>query len=185
MQTQMITKEMTIGEVVEQYPQAADVFTNFGLHCVGCHSNPFETIEGGTLGHGMPEEEMNNLLVELNKIISSAKTSSITAMSVTENAALEIKNLLDSQRKSDHGLKIKVVPGGCAGYKYEINFVKAGAENDMVIEDKGLKLFIDPASSKMLQGCTIDYVAGLMGAGFKVLNPNEQKACGCGSSVGF
>ena len=52
----LITKDMPIGEVVERYPEAAEVLTAYGLHCVGCHVSPFETVEQGALGHGMERQ---------------------------------------------------------------------------------------------------------------------------------
>ena len=66
MTKQMITKDMIIAEVVERYPAAAGLMENFGLHCFGCHANPFETIESGVLSHGFSEQEMDTLLTDLN-----------------------------------------------------------------------------------------------------------------------
>jgi len=183
----MITKDMMIGEVVEKYPMAATLMEEFGLHCFGCHSNPSESIEAGVLSHGFSATEVEMLVTELNKLAVEPqvnKNSEGTVM-VTETAAGEIKNLLESQKKADHGLKVKVVAGGCAGFKYEINFVKEPAQGDTTIESNGLKLFVDPQSMNYLKGCQIDYTSGLMNAGFKVINPNEKHACGCGSSIGF
>ena len=188
----MITKDMMIGEVVEKYPNAADLMANFGLHCFGCHANPYETIEAGVLSHGFSEEALNELLKELNTLEQQENSKGTitmqtqqTQVQVTENAAEEIKNMLEAQKKTGYGLKVKVIRGGCAGYMYELNFVKAASPGDTTIESRGLKLFVDPQSAPLLEGCEIDYVAGLMNAGFKVNNPNEKKACGCGSSIGF
>ena len=186
----MITKDMTIGEIVEKHPNAADLMANFGLHCMGCHTNPFETLESGVLSHGFSSDDLNMLLTELNTLEENKGRETITLtqpapLTVSEAAAKEIKNLLEVQRKADHGLKVCVIPGGCAGFRYEISFVKEPTSNDLVVEDKGLKLFVDPTSAEFLAGAQIEYTAGLMGAGFKVTNPNEKKACGCGNSIGF
>ena len=77
-----------------------------------------------------------------------------------------------------------VVAGGCSGYQYLLDFESAPTENDAVVEQHGLKLFIDSASHSMLKGVRIDYVDGLQGAGFKIENPNAKHECGCGKSFG-
>lgn len=180
---------MTIGEVVEKYPNAADLMSEFGLHCTGCHSNPYETIEAGVKGHGFSDQDLQLLLTELNKLENkqgqTVTVQTQASVSLTSNAAEEVKNMLDAQKKTGYGLKVKVIKGGCAGYMYEINFVKEANPGDITVESQGLKMFVDPGSVPHLQGVEIDYVAGLMNAGFKINNPNEKKACGCGSSVGF
>ncbi len=70
---ELITKDMTIGEVVEKYPDAAEVLTNFGLHCIGCHVSPFETIEQGSMGHGMDEATIAEMIKEANKVAKAVK----------------------------------------------------------------------------------------------------------------
>jgi len=188
----MITKEMIIGEVVEKYPGASGLMANFGLHCFGCHANPYETIEDGVISHGFSETELNTLLIELNTLAEQSKKNTINQehsqekiVSLTENAAAEVKNMLKMQGREGFGLTINVKSGGCAGFMYEINFAKEPSARDIVVEDQGLKLFVDPEAVEFVRGAQVEYVAGLMNAGFKVVNPNEKKACGCGSSIGF
>ncbi len=67
---QYVTKDMLIGEIVQKYPKAAFVMMQYGLHCVGCHVSAYETLEQGCLGHGMPEETLNDLLFDLNAFIA-------------------------------------------------------------------------------------------------------------------
>ena len=67
-QTQSITKDMTMGEIIEKFPFASEVMLSYGLHCVGCHVNPYESLENGALGHGMSDEEVNSMLQELNDL---------------------------------------------------------------------------------------------------------------------
>lgn len=69
---QLIVPTMTLGEIVEKYPQSIDIMMRYGLHCIGCHVSPFETLEQGAMGHGMSEEEFKGLLKELNE--AAAKT---------------------------------------------------------------------------------------------------------------
>ena len=70
---ELVTKEMIIGEVIEKYPDAAGVFSSYGIQCIGCHANPHEAIEQGALGHGMSEEEIDKMINEVNSVISGGE----------------------------------------------------------------------------------------------------------------
>ena len=96
-----------------------------------------------------------------------------------------IKKLLDMREKegkSDCGLRIGVVPGGCAGLSYDLRFQKSPYENDTIFEQNGLRVFVNPESQTFLKGITIDYVDTLKESGFKYINPNAKGSCGCGTS---
>jgi len=80
------------------------------------------------------------------------------------------------------GLRLRVVGGGCAGFSYDLYFEDKPTDMDETFEDKGVKLFIDPLSYQYLEGTEIDYVEGLHGAGFKLVNPHAKSTCGCSSS---
>lgn len=82
----------------------------------------------------------------------------------------------------DYGLRVGVVGGGCSGFQYSLTFDNVVKPGDEVIERDGVRLFVDEMSAQYLKGITIDYVSGLHGAGFKFLNPNATRTCGCGSS---
>ena len=69
-----ITKDMTLGDVVSKYPEAAQVMLKYGLHCVGCHVAAFETVEQGAMAHGMDREQIDKMLKEMNGVIKK-KTS--------------------------------------------------------------------------------------------------------------
>ena len=105
-------------------------------------------------------------------------------ITVTESAAGKIKNLLEREGQSDHGLRMKVVGGGCSGLHYEMGFEPAAGEDDDTIESNGVKVFVDMKSALYLAGSELDFDDGLMGAGFKVKNPNAKNQCGCGESFG-
>ena len=64
-----ITKDMTLGDAIQKYPQTAMIMMKHGLHCVGCHVAAWETIEQGSMGHGMSEEGMNKMIEEMNKTV--------------------------------------------------------------------------------------------------------------------
>ncbi len=64
-----ITKEMTLGEIVEKYPQANEVFFKYGLHCIGCHIAPSETLEQGAAMHGVAGDDFDKFVIELNEVV--------------------------------------------------------------------------------------------------------------------
>jgi iron-sulfur cluster assembly accessory protein len=84
--------------------------------------------------------------------------------------------------EEDLALRIGVRPGGCSGFQYSIYFDDEIADDDEVLETKGVRVLIDAMSVPYIMGSEFDYVDGLMGAGFAVNNPNVQGGCGCGSS---
>ncbi len=80
------------------------------------------------------------------------------------------------------GLRIAVRGGGCSGFEYALDFEDEVRDNDLVYEQEGLKVIVDPISARYLAGTEIDYSLGMSGAGFKFNNPNAVGTCGCGSS---
>lgn len=105
-------------------------------------------------------------------------------INLTEKAANKIKQFLEKENKKDHGFRIGIVMGGCSGYMYDISFEKEPKQNDTIIEDKGVKIFMNPESIAFMKGSIVDYKDALQGAGFKIENPNVKRSCGCGHSVG-
>ena len=106
----------------------------------------------------------------------------MTELTLTENAAKKVSQLVEN--KPDHGLRLRVVPGGCSGYQYQFALEKP-TEGDEVMRENGAMLIIDKESLALVKGSEIDYSNGLTKAGFRVLK-NKQLAstCGCGQSVG-
>ena len=80
------------------------------------------------------------------------------------------------------GLRVAVEGGGCSGFQYEIAVAQAANDDDLVIERDGAKVFVDPVSLPFLLGSEVDWVEELIGASFKVKNPNATSSCGCGVS---
>ncbi|RME52439.1 iron-sulfur cluster assembly accessory protein [Candidatus Woesearchaeota archaeon] len=176
-----IRKEMTIGEVVQRYPSAAEVLMREGIHCVGCGVAQFETIEQGLLGHGLTPDEVDELVEELNNAIPE-EAGDPEKIVITEVAARKLKDILEAQGKKGGGLRIAVQPGGCAGMSYHFDIEDHEQEGDVVFDVGGVRFFIDAESAKLLRGAKVDYVDALQGAGFKITNPNAQSTCGCGQS---
>lgn len=103
-------------------------------------------------------------------------------ITLTPNAAEKVRGLLAQRNTPDIGLRIGVRGGGCSGNTYYMEFCDAESAGDEVIESNGVKLYIDLKSMVLLGGTEIDYVEGLMGAGFKFNNPNAKHGCACGDS---
>src|SRR6478609_3285606 len=114
----------------------------------------------------------------------SATTAPAVALNVTENAATEIKKFIASEEglPETAGLRVRVVPGGCSGFQYSLNIEENSREGDFILDERGVKLFVDMFSGQYLNGVQIDYVTGVMGSGFTFTNPNATGSCGCGSS---
>jgi iron-sulfur cluster assembly accessory protein len=179
-QKQLITRNMTIGDLVAQYPSVVEVLLDEGVHCVGCGASYFETIEQGLAGHGKTDEEIDDVVKRLNEAVPKEEGSS-EALLITEKAADKLKELL-KQQKGEFGLRISVLKGGCSGLQYEFAFDDETSKDDNVFNISGVKFVVDKESFEKLKGSRIDYLDSLTGAGFKVSNPNASHTCGCGQS---
>jgi iron-sulfur cluster assembly protein len=102
-------------------------------------------------------------------------------MSLTDAAAERIRALMASSGKDL--LRIGVKKGGCAGMEYTMEYAEAKAPQDELVEDKGVRILIDPTAILFLLGTEMDYKADRMSSGFVFNNPNQTSACGCGESV--
>lgn len=100
---------------------------------------------------------------------------------LSTTAAGKLRDILVAEGAEDKGLRIRVVPGGCSGYSYDMVFDDA-AEGDQVFEHDGLKLLVDVESLPLLQGAEIDFKEELGHEGFTIKNPNASSGCGCGKS---
>lgn len=103
-------------------------------------------------------------------------------ITITPKAAAKVKEFMKQEGRDDLYLRIYVTGGGCAGLSYGMGFEEKPDEDDFVIEEHGIKMLVDSYSSNYLKGSTIDYVESLMGAGFKIDNPNVVRTCSCGHS---
>lgn len=96
-------------------------------------------------------------------------------------AAERIKQVVASE-PAGAGLRVAVEGGGCSGFQYDIGVATAPNADDLIVERDGARLFIDPVSLPFLLGSEVDWVDELIGASFKVKNPNATASCGCGTS---
>ncbi|MEZ5994571.1 MAG: iron-sulfur cluster insertion protein ErpA [Hyphomonadaceae bacterium] len=102
-------------------------------------------------------------------------------VALTAAAAERIKSVVANEPPGA-GLRVAVEGGGCSGFQYQIDVAKAAEASDLVIERDGARLFVDPVSLPFLLGAEVDWVDELIGASFKVKNPNATSSCGCGVS---
>ena len=105
------------------------------------------------------------------------------AMRLSDAAANRIKELIAKMDRPVAGLRVGVKNGGCAGMEYTMEYVDRIAPTDEVVEDKGVKLVIDPKAVLFLIGTEMDWKVEKLSAQFVFNNPNQTSACGCGESV--
>ncbi len=105
-------------------------------------------------------------------------------LAIAERAAEEVIDLLEAEdmHPEEAGLRLFVKQGGCAGLSYGLRFDTGADEDDVVYEDHGVRVFVDPASLQYVEQSTLDFEGGLQGEGFIVDNPNVVSECGCGES---
>lgn len=103
-------------------------------------------------------------------------------ITVTDTAAVKVKDLIEAEGEDGLALRVAVRPGGCSGFSYEMFFDSEIAADDVTVDYSGVKVVVDPSSAQLLEGATLDYKDGLNQAGFSINNPNAQRTCGCGQS---
>lgn len=113
---------------------------------------------------------------------SKSFSESDPLITLTPAAIEKIRAMMKKDEKEGYALRFGVITGGCAGLSYEMVFQKNHFENDCVLEQDGLKIFVNQESAAFLKGTRIDYVDTLKESGFKYINPNAKNSCGCGTS---
>jgi iron-sulfur cluster assembly accessory protein len=102
-------------------------------------------------------------------------------VTLTDRAARRIEEIV-AEEPANTMLRISVEGGGCSGFQYKFDLVDTAASDDVVVEKSTAKVLIDPVSLEYLAGAEIDFVDDLIGASFKIQNPNATASCGCGTS---
>jgi iron-sulfur cluster assembly protein len=103
-------------------------------------------------------------------------------ITMTPEAAEQLKVFLDEQGTPEHALRVFVSPGGCSGLQYGMTIDESADEGDEILESDGVRVLVDSFSAMYLEEAEIDYVSSLMGGGFTVSNPNAVASCACGHS---
>jgi len=181
MSNQPITPEMTIGQIIEKYPQTTEVLLGYGLQCVGCAVNPYETLEQGALGHGMSQESLESLLQEANMVVTKEAPYEMNSAGITlaPNAVDTLEAMMESDNKQGHGLKVDAKQEG-EGLNYFLDIVEQAEEDDLTLEWGGIKIFINQSSLDLMKPSVIDFVTMPGGEGFKVIALKDpEKTCKC------
>ncbi len=105
-------------------------------------------------------------------------------LNLTPAALAKVREFIASEQEPAEtvGLRVGVLPGGCSGFKYEMSIDDAPAEDDVVLDVSGVRIFVDPFSAQYLNGIQVDYVSTMTQSGFAFENPNATGGCGCGTS---
>lgn len=103
-------------------------------------------------------------------------------VSITDSAAGKVKDLMEREGNPEQALRLYVAGGGCSGLNYGMAFDETPESDDQIVEEHGIKIFVDSYSYPYVKGAEIDYVDGLMGSGFTIHNPNATSTCACGHS---
>ncbi len=112
----------------------------------------------------------------------TAVISETPSVAISESAARRIAALLAEEKNATLGMRIAVSGGGCAGFQYAFSFDDARNADDRIFEFQGARVVVDEVSLEFLKGAEVDFVEDLLGAYFKIHNPNATSSCGCGSS---
>ena len=114
---------------------------------------------------------------------TTQKTVPVT-LTLTERAAEEVKKFMTEEGApvETAGLRVGVMPGGCSGFRYSLNVEDHPAEDDVVIETGGVRVFVDSFSAQYLNGVRVDFKSNFQESGFAFENPNATGGCGCGTS---
>ena len=106
-----------------------------------------------------------------------------TSFVVTDAAARKARQLAEREGRIDACLRVRVTAGGCSGFRYELTFEEAPADDDLVaVAPDGFRVLIDPRSQPIVRGSTLDFNDALLGGGLKVVNPQAKHECACGDS---
>ena len=103
-------------------------------------------------------------------------------ITLTDQAASKVKELIESEGDSSLALRVAVKPGGCSGFQYDMFFDSDVTAQDQQAEYNGVRVVVDSESAALLIGASLDYANGIQEQGFKISNPNTQRSCGCGKS---
>jgi len=170
-----VTSDMNIGEIVGQYPETIPVLTEHGIHCIGCGAANFESLDEGLKAHGMDDKEIASVVKKLNNAVDEIERNP-QSITVTKKAAAEINKLMKAEKEKKAGLRIEIVPGGCSGFQYNMDFSNK-EKGDKEIDSNGVKVLVDAESFKMLKGAIVDYIKNEQGEGFNIMNPNIGSTC--------
>src|SRR6266498_400694 len=118
------------------------------------------------------------------RIVMSTTQKPTITLTLTERAGEEVRKFMTEEKVAPGtaGLRVAVLPGGCSGFRYSLNIEPQPADDDVVVESAGVRLFVDEFSGQYVNGTVIDFKSNFQESGFAFENPNATGGCGCGSS---
>ena len=194
---QIVSRDTIIATILDINPSKSALITkmllDFGIHCIGCGASTVETLGMGVLGHGYTEKQLDKLILDLNKLITSEDLDSGSDLKVvntqdfkltlTSMAISKVKEAMSSQGKKETAtLRVSVLDGGCSGFLYDLQFLDEPVKGDINFKQDGVNIAVDKGSIDQLNQIEIDFVDTLNESGFKFNNPNQSAGCGCGKS---
>ncbi len=164
----LITKNTFIGDMVSKYPKTADIMLSWGLACVGCSINVFETVEEGARVHGqMNDGEIKKLIIELNSVAKPIKKYKLfDSFYITKRALDEILKSAKKEKKENYGLSLLVLEED-GEKEYELEFKKKKMANQGIFIIKTISFYIDNTSKAFLENTVLDYIKTPLQEGFK------------------
>jgi iron-sulfur cluster assembly accessory protein len=181
-QTQIIHGDMLIGDILNSYPEAAQIMEDFGLHCTSCSVNAYEPLGAGARGHGMKDEQVEELISKLNDMaIGQKNQADPDGLFVTKRAAFKVNEFSKAEEKEGWALRITAHPSDDGKEPaYAMDFVEKAEKDDKTFDFDDVKVVLNPDSFETLKGSDIDYLQTKFGEGFKITNPNFNKGGCCG-----
>jgi hybrid cluster-associated redox disulfide protein len=164
----LITKNTFIGDMVSKYPKTADIMLSWGLACVGCSINVFESVEEGARVHGqMKDKEIEKLVIELNSVAKPIKKYKLfDSFYITKRALDEIVKSAKKEKKDNYGLSLSVIEED-GDKEYELEFKKKKKANQEEFIIKNISFYIDNTSKAFLENTVLDYINTPLQEGFK------------------
>lgn len=197
---QKITTDMSVATIIELTPDSVVIMNNAGLKCTGCNVDTTKPLKNFL--KSFDEKAVDKLLDHLNKLkqtSSEPKTPEkkdfklheiiegnkryykIAGLTFTESA---YKNL--HQLSEKRGLRIRLVTGGCSGFKYEYDFYDQPEANEKTYQlSDSMAIYMDDFTFDRSYGSVIDFTIGLHSSGLQIINPRKKRACSCGTSISF
>lgn len=174
---------MLIGDILNTYPEAAQIMEDFGLHCTSCSVNAVEPLRAGAMGHGMSEEQADELISKLNDLANGKKNQADPeGLFMTKRAAFKVAEFAKAEDKAGWALRITAHPSEDGKEPaYAMDFVEKAEKKDKTFDFDDMSVILDPESFKVLKGSDIDFLQTKFGEGFKISNPNFNKGGCCGS----
>ena len=114
---------------------------------------------------------------------ATTKKNFDAGIKMSKKAAERLSAVMESEGKKGFGLRMEVTTGGCSGLNYDMSFEEKQKEFDKVFESQGMQIFCDLKSYLYLKGVKIDFSNDILNGGFKIVNPNAERTCGCGTSI--